>query len=291
MIIKIRENELKQMIREALDDLVNAYQVDTSSIYAGCNSKILKENLIVTYAPGKLKRIINRNPTFQNIGITNVIGIQKDDDFTHPIETQRQFNNVENNNTFQLDYLYHFKIEFKKGFNCDIKTLKYLIEFMKKCGWYFMCVVDYNDNFKSYKMINNEVIRKVKSGYLLFEPDYVSPKDVFDIPDICYHVTPLSLLPNILKKGLKPMNKGREVNHQARTYLFLNDYKWKEDIVKAFRKSGSDEPHVLLEVYMKRLKNTIKFYPDTNFMNGHPAIYTLECIPNNFINVKARSDE
>ena len=289
MQIKLTETELKNIIKECVNDWCNLYYYDTSIF--GNHKRLMNESLIRSYAPGKIRSMLKRNPKYHNIGISHIQFIQKDDNVGEFTNVIKQFTDTSKYNTSELDYLYHFEILFNKGIKCDINIINDIIEFMWKCGWNFMCLKDNKTNTVN-KQITNELISNSTNCSLLFEPNYTKTINSDRLPNECYHITPISLLPSIMRSGLQPKNNGREVNHQERVYLFVDyDNEWKNTIAQGFRKSGRNEPYVLLSVNISSLKNKMDFYVDSNFMNGNDAIYTLESIPPQFIKVIDKEED
>lgn len=286
-IKKITEVELRNIINNTIQELLGQY-IPNTSLMSKVNKKYINEALIMTYAPGKIKQMIKRNPHYHNIGITNIQGIQKDEDLSWVF--QKEFNDTTKNNTKELKHWHHFEIQFSKGINTDCEVLNELINFLDKCGWTFMGLRD-NITSQIYKNISECNIKEIKNTSMYFEPNYNKTVENDEIPDTCYHVTSIRNIDGINKRGLQPRTYGRTVNHQARVYLWTDCLNWKIDIAYAFRQSGENIPHVLLEIDMKELKNKVDFYPDTNFFNGHNAIYTFESIPPQYIKIIEKEDE
>lgn len=108
-------------------------------------------------------------------------------------------------------------------------------------------------------------------SFFILEPKY--DRQVENIPDVLYHVSPLRYIDKILKKGLSPRSGNKLTIHPERIYLTDS-----EDVIEYFGRyliENQDEDGYC--VYSVSTKNIDKLYSDINMRNG--GYYTINNIP------------
>ena len=94
-------------------------------------------------------------------------------------------------------------------------------------------------------------------------------KNNIDVPDICYHLSPIEYKNKILKIGLYPKSKNRITTHPERIFLFqnYNDY----NILLANLKTNDKKTlgySRIYNLYEIQMDKNIILHTDPNFMMG-----------------------
>lgn len=284
MIVKITEEELKDIVQETVRDYLEHEKY--FGILYGTDRKYITEGLTCTYSIGKLKSILYRKYDFSKLGIvwgeldmnpnsSNVIA---------PLTGMY-------NKTEDTDNWYFFTLELKYGIGDNKVVIKDIIHTSDACGWYLadMRYFTRDGNVQNIEVRNMDNVNFEDPTFvhtplfLTFRAKFNAEYKKTSVPRYLYHIAPVRVLNKIRKQGLTPRSNGRISSHPDRVYLFVEyPYNWKE-IADEFRKSGREEKYVLLKIDKEKLNKETKFYYDSNVMYSNIAIYTLEPIPANAI--------
>ena len=291
MIIRITENELKQIV----DKTVNHYLANRSFFKEKYNTdrSYISEGLTCSYNIGKVKNILFRKYDFKNLGIQwgEADMNPKSENLLTPLFGQHK--KVED-----TDNWYFFTLELKNGIGNNAEIINDIIHDCDACGWYLSEGKYYLRNgLKQEIQVKNCNSLNFNDEKLLKEPLVLTFRAKFNaeykkasVPRYLYHIAPTRVLDKILKQGITPRNNGRIASHPERVYLFIDyPHNWQE-IADNFRKTNKEEEYVLLKIDKSKINGEVKFYYDSNIMLDNPAVYTYEPIPPSAINITERED-
>ena len=291
MKIKIKENELRDIIKKHIIEFLN------QDVMYECWDKLSKpyitEGLTCTYSINKIKNILKRRYDFKTMNIVwgELDNNPNSNDMFKPFAEDLK-------TTKESDNWYSFTLMFRNGVNDKQNIIRDIIHTCDACGWYLSDGVYFlrNGLKQDINVKNNETIdfedKTLQNTPLMlkFRAKFNAEYKQQSIPPFIYHICPLRVVDKILKQGLTPRNNGRIASHPERVYLFLEYPKnWIENIAKNFKISGKDEKYCLLEIDTRNL-NDVKFYYDSNIMLKYPAVYTLEPIPPTAIRVEDKEN-
>lgn len=287
MRICIKESELREMIKQRINDWLNL-----PDIYGGFDEAIrysITEGLTMTYSVNKMVGILNRKYDFNQLKA-------KLSYFDDNRMSKNMLSPFKNNSqtTRDDDNWYNLSIYFQFGVNDNADIVYDIIHTCDACGWFLSDCTYYtrngmeqNINVTNDKSVDvyDENLKKIPVK-IVFRAKFNAEYKPKSIPPYLYHICPTRVVDKILQQGLTPRNHGRIASHPERVYCFIKyDKDWKEDIASQFRISGGDEPYSYLEIDTRKIDKIPKFYYDSNVMEKHPAIYTLEPIPPTAIKV------
>lgn len=166
----------------------------------------------------------------------------------------------------------------------DFKDFEKIKKFFENCGWILAQEKVYykNNNYISYTFHKNKQV-----------------KTIDELPEILYHLTPLSKLKKITKNGLVPRTSNIMSNRPERVYLYTEkmslfsfqqfaNHLWKAQLEKQLNLNGLSkeeiaeklnqprtEKYCLLEIDTSKC-NDLKIFGDPD-MDG--AVWTYDNIP------------
>ena len=286
MKIYIKESELREMVKQTVNDWLNLPE-----IYGGFDKAIrynLTEGLTMTYSVNKMVGILNRKYDFNSLKTK----LSHFDDNSNSKNMSAPFHN-NSSTTRDNDNWYNISIYFQFGVKDNADIVYNIIHTCDACGWFLSDCTYYtrngmeqNINVKNDKSVDfyDEKLKSIPVK-IVFRAKFNAEYKQKSIPPYLYHICPTRVVNKILRQGLTPRNNGRIASHPERVYLFLDKNNDWEDIASQFRISGNDEPYSYLRVDTREINPQIHFYYDSNVMQGNPAIYTLEPIPPTAIKV------
>lgn len=155
-----------------------------------------------------------------------------------------------------------------------------LVSLLNNVGYFISYVEVYGDGIKIKDQHSEKIVKnafqnpKVHSIYLECEAKF--DQKVNKIPEILYHVTPLSSWVKIQKVGLVPKSRSKKSYHPERVYLGKSEQHTIELAPKFYEVTGLKD-WVLLRVDTSLVPGDyMKLYYDPNYKYGY---YTINNIP------------
>lgn len=172
-----------------------------------------------------------------------------------------------------------FILVIPKGFK-DFEKIK---KFFENCGWILAQEKKYykNNKYNVYAFQKNKQITTI------------------DLPEVLYHITPISKLPKILKNGLVPRTTNTLSNRPERVYLYSKKMSlfslrafanalWKAQLEKKLNLNGLNKKEIAEKLNQPRTEKYAFLEIDTSKCNdlkifGDPdmdgAVWTYDNIP------------
>lgn len=137
---------------------------------------------------------------------------------------------------------------------------------------------DFKFNLKTLleKISSDDNITKVRIKFEGLYEDGLYRNNV-DVPDVCYHLSPIEYEKKILKIGLYLKSKNRMTNHPDRIFLFPN-YDDFNIILPNLKSNDTKELGYsrIYNLYEIKMNDNMILHTDPNFIMG---FYTLDTIP------------
>ena len=132
-----------------------------------------------------------------------------------------------------------------------------------------------------------EKLNKDNTYILMFNAEYDMEIDQCELLrfDAIYHVSPYQYKEKILKIGLAPKSKNKEVGYSNRLYLSTTIRRINE-LLKNERFAQNNKKFVIYRIDIKNLlkKRKMRFFDDSDFIKS--GLYTYENIPPQFITIE-----
>lgn len=297
MKIKIKENDLKTIIKDIITECLNVPA--WINPWNDIKEYPLTEGLTCTYNIGKVLGILKRkfskeiNDKIFTVGNSFDYNMKSKDKLKDVISTNNNFKTTQDTDNWVV-----IIITFSKGIRDNKNLPNEISKICEACGWFFTHFLYYKRNTETYEL--NPIVTKTidyNNEWLMEQPIQMFFRAKFNaeykeksVPNFLFHIAPVRVLDKIKKQGLTPRANGRQEMHPERVYCYIEKpINWHE-IANNFRKSNIDEPYALLIIDTRKINPKIKFYYDSNTYSDYPtAIYTNELIPPYAI--KVLSDE
>lgn len=290
MKIKLTEEDLRKLVRDVINEVID-YPPFIKNTWDYERGRHITEGLTCTYNYGKVMRILRRKFDFNSLGI--MYG-----EFDHNDSSETSFWDVKRGKTDDRtlyttrdsDNWVKFELYFKRGYGENQNIVKEIIQTCDACGWFYAGYGIYgkNNDFDFIKGLpTDDETYKTRPFKLYFRAKFNAECKREKLPKYLYHICPYKTLNKVMSQGLKPMAGGRQEHHPERVYLYLDKPSEMAfaEILGNFKKRKV-ERYALLRVDTDRINENTNFYFDSNTYFGYPkAVYTLEPIPGNAIEI------
>ena len=287
MKIKIKENDLKTIIKDIITECLNVPA--WINPWNDIKEYPLTEGLTCTYNIGKVLGILKRkfskeiNDKIFTVGNSFDYNMKSKDKLKDVISTNNNFKTTQDTDNWIV-----IIITFSKGIRDNKNLPNEISKICEACGWFFTHFLYYKRDTETYELkpivtktidYNNEWLME-QPIQMFFRAKFNAEYKEKSVPNFLFHIAPVRVLDKIKKQGLTPRANGRQEMHPERVYCYIEKPRNWHEIANNFRKSNIDEPYALLIIDTRKINPKIKFYYVSNTYSDYPtAIYTNETIP------------
>lgn len=146
----------------------------------------------------------------------------------------------------------------------------------------FKDVIELVCGFCGMFISKKDVYNREDGGYLfkfVIEPKFSDVEfqlNKCDEIQFLYHITKISKVEKILKKGLNPKSSNSEFDYPDRIYLGINPDELEKELSTRFKRLNKGVDYAMLRIDISKIPDNVKFNIDPNYSDG---IFTSGNIP------------